>query len=63
MNAGRRLRTRRDAAERTETYYRKVADQLIEQIEQGTARWTQARQVCGQSNPIAGRTLTIRHWR
>ena len=42
MSAGRRLRTRRDAAERTEAYYRKVADQLIEQIERGTARWTQA---------------------
>ena len=42
MSAGRRLRTRRDAAERTEAYYRKVADQLIDQIERGTARWTQA---------------------
>ena len=30
------------AAERSEAYYRKVADQLIEQIERGTARWTQA---------------------
>ena len=42
MSAGRRLRTRRDAAERTEAYYRKVAEQLIEQIDRGTARWTQA---------------------
>ena len=30
------------AAERSEAYYRRVADQLIEQIEEGTARWTQA---------------------
>jgi len=30
------------AADRSEAYYRKVADQLIKQIEAGTARWTQA---------------------
>ena len=29
-------------AERTEEYYQKVADALIEQIERGTAPWTQA---------------------
>ena len=29
------------SAERTEEYYRKVADALIEQIERGTAPWTQ----------------------
>ena len=38
MSAGRALRTGRDATLRTEAYYRKVADQLIEQIEGGTAR-------------------------
>ena len=44
MSGPRRLGSRpsASAAERSEAYYRKVADQLIEQIERGTARWTQA---------------------
>ena len=44
MSGSRRLGSRpaASAAERSEAYYRKVADQLIEQIERGTARWTQA---------------------
>ena len=35
-------RSAASAAERSEAYYRKVAEQLIKQIEDGTARWTQA---------------------
>ena len=45
MSGGRRLRFHRaatGAAERNEAYYRRVADQLIEQIEAGTAPWRQA---------------------
>ena len=45
VGGGRRFGPRRGAAgaaDRSEAYYRKVADQLIEQIEAGTARWTQA---------------------
>ena len=44
MSGPRRFRSRdaAAAAEKSEAYYRKVADQLIEQIEGGTARWTQA---------------------
>ena len=42
MTGGRRLGPRRGAAERNEAYYRKVADSLIAQIEEGTAPWTQA---------------------
>ena len=45
MSGGRRLRSHRAAAsamERNDAYYRKVADQLIEQIEAGTAPWRQA---------------------
>ena len=44
MSGPRRFRSRpaANAADRSEAYYRKVADQLIEQIEGGTARWTQA---------------------
>ena len=42
--SGRRLRDRAaaSAAERTDAHYRKVADLLIDQIESGTASWTQA---------------------
>ena len=42
--SGRMLRDRyaAGAAERTDAHYRKVADFLIEQIERGTASWTQA---------------------
>ena len=42
--SGRRLRPRpaASAAERTDAHYRKVADHLIDQIERGTASWTQA---------------------
>ena len=42
--SGRRLGPRppASAAERSEAYYRKVADHLIDQIESGTAPWTQA---------------------
>ena len=42
--SGRRLGPRppASAAERTDAYYRKVADHLIDQIERGTAPWTQA---------------------
>ena len=45
VSGGRRFAPRRGAAgaaDRSEAYYRKVADQLIEQIEAGTAHWTQA---------------------
>ena len=44
-------RTTASAAERNEAYYRKVAEQLIEQIEGGTARWTQAWQPGEKSMP------------
>lgn len=42
--SGRRLRDRAatSAAERTDAHYRKVADLLNDQIESGTAIWTQA---------------------
>ena len=42
--SGRRLGARpaASAAERSDAYYRKVADHLIDQIERGTAPWTQA---------------------
>ncbi|MYE06166.1 MAG: DUF1738 domain-containing protein [Chloroflexi bacterium] len=42
--SGRRLGPRPPAstAERSDAYYRKVADHLIDQIERGTAPWTQA---------------------
>ena len=42
--SGRRLGPRppASAAERSDAYYRKVADHLIDQIENGTAPWTQA---------------------
>ena len=36
------LRPPAGAAERSDAYYRKVADHLIDQIESGTAPWTQA---------------------
>ncbi|MCY4481044.1 MAG: ArdC-like ssDNA-binding domain-containing protein, partial [Rhodospirillales bacterium] len=45
MSGGRRFGRRggaAGAADRSEAYYRKVADHLIDQIESGTARWTQA---------------------
>ena len=44
MSGGRRLGSSpvAGAAERSKAYYRNVADQLIGQIERGTARWTQA---------------------
>ncbi len=45
MRGGHKLGSSRSgagAAERSEAYHRKVADQLIKQIERGTARWTQA---------------------
>lgn len=44
MSGPRRVGSRPPAsrADKSEAYYRKVADQLIEQIERGTARWTQA---------------------
>ena len=45
MSGGRRFVRRggaAGAADRSEAYYRKVADQLIKQIEAGTACWTQA---------------------
>ena len=45
MSGGRGLRPRRGAAgaaQRNDAYYRKVADALIAQIEEGTAPWTQA---------------------
>ena len=44
MSGPRRLRSHpaASAAERSDAYYRKVADQLIDQIERGTAPWTQA---------------------
>ena len=42
--SGRRLGPRppASASERSDAYYRKVADHLIDQIERGTAPWTQA---------------------
>ena len=45
MSGGRRFGHRggaAGAADRSEAYYRKVADHLIDQIEAGTAPWTQA---------------------
>ena len=45
MSGGRGLRPRRGAAgaaQRNDAYYRKVADALIAQVEEGTAPWTQA---------------------
>ena len=54
MNSSRRFAARRGAtggAERTEAYYRKVADQLIEQVKAGTARGPQAWQPGEKSMP------------
>ena len=51
--SGRRLGPRppASAAERSDAYYRKVADHLIDQIESGTAPWTQAWQPGEKSMP------------
>ena len=54
MSGGLRLGPRRGAAgaaEKSEAYYRKVADQLIEQTEKGTVRWTQIWQLGEKAMP------------
>ena len=53
MSGGRRLGPRppASAAEGSDAYYRKIADRLIDQIENGTAPWTQAWQPGEKSLP------------